>query len=75
MYDSFDANKCGGDELDNTRFIVRSVHIFGTNWLREAIVGYSVFLDEVPIKAVDWGSAVDEGFGDDVFIKGVFEDR
>ena len=33
------------------------------------MVGYLVFLDEAPVKAVDRGSTVNEGFGDDVFVK------
>ena len=53
MDDSFDADECGGDELDDSRFIVQSVYIFCTDWLGEAIVGYLVFLDEAPVEAVD----------------------
>ena len=32
------------------------------------------FFEKTPIEAVDQGSTVDEGFGDDIFIEGVFED-
>ena len=53
MDDSFDANECGGDELDDSRFIVRSVHISGTDWLGEAIVGYFVLFDKAPVEAID----------------------
>ena len=53
MYDSFDADKCGGDEFDDSRFVVRSVHIFGTDWLGEVAVGYLVSFDEAPIEAID----------------------
>ena len=73
--DSFDVNECGGDELDDSRFIVWSVHISGMDWLGEAIVGYFVFFDKAPVEAIDWGPTIDEGFGDDVFVEGVFEDR
>ena len=75
MYDPFDVDECGSDELDDSWFIVGSVHIFGTDWLREVAVGYFVSFDEAPIKAIDWGSTVDEGLGDDVFIESVFENR
>ena len=73
--DSFDVNECGGDKLDDSRFIVWSIHISGTDWLGEAIVGYPVFLDKAPVEAIDWGPTIDEGFGDDVFIESVLEDR
>ena len=73
--DSFDVNECGGDELDDSWFIVWSVHILGADWLGEAMVGYSVFLDKAPVKAVDGSSAINEGFGGDVFVEGVLEDR
>ena len=53
MYDSFDVDKCGGDEFDDSRFIVGSVHIFGADWLGEVAVGYLVPFDEAPIEAVD----------------------
>ena len=75
MYDSFDVNEGGSNEFDNTWFIVWYIHILGLDGLGKAIVGYFVSFDESPIKAIDWSSAVDEGFGDDVFIKSVFEDR
>ena len=39
------------------------------------MIGYLVFLDEAPVEAIDQGSTIDEGFGDDVFVKGVLEDR
>ena len=45
------------------------------DWLREAAVGYLVLLNESPVEAVDRSSTVDEGFGDDVFVESVFEDR
>ena len=73
--DSLDADECGGDELDDSGFVVWSVYIPSVDWLGESVVGYLVFLDKAPIKAVDWGSAVNEGLGDDVFVKSVFEDR
>ena len=73
--DSFDANERGGDELDDSRFIVWSIHISGTDWLGEAIVGYFVFFDETPVEAIDWGSTIDESFGGNIFIEGVFQDR
>ena len=72
---SFDANKRGGNELDDTRFIIGSVHIPCVDRLGESVIRYFVLLDEAPVKAVDRGSAVDEGLGDDVFVEGVFEDR
>ena len=75
MDDPFDVNECGGDELDDSRFIVWSVHILGTDWLGEAMVGYSVFLDKAPVEAVDWSSAINEGFGGDIFVESVLEDR
>ena len=53
MDDSFDANECGGDELDNSRFIVRSVHVSGMDWLGKAVVGYLVFFDTAPVEAID----------------------
>ena len=73
--DSFDANKCGGDEFDDSRFIVWSVYISSADWLGKSVVGYLVFLDKASVEAVDWGSAINEGFGDDVFVESVFEDR
>ena len=73
--DSFDANECGGNEFDDSGFIVWSIYISGTDWLGKSVVEYSVLLDEAPVKAVDWSSTVNEGFGDDVFVEGVFEDR
>ena len=45
------------------------------DWLGKAIVGYLVFLDKVPVEAIDRGPTINEGFGDDVFVEGVFEDR
>ena len=72
--DSFDANEYGSDEFDDSWFIVGSVYIFSADWLREAVIGQFVSFDETPIKAVDWGSTINEGLGDDVFIDGVFED-
>ena len=51
--DSFDVDKCGGDELDNSGFIVRSVHVSGTDWLGKAVIGYLVFLDKAPVEAID----------------------
>ena len=39
------------------------------------MVWYLVLLDEAPVKAVYQGFTVNEGFGNDVFIKSVFEDR
>ena len=53
MDDSFDMNECGGDELDGSGFIIRSVHIFGTDWLGKAVVGYLVFLDKAPVEAIN----------------------
>ena len=53
MYDSFDMDKCGSDEFDDSRFVVGSVHIVGTDWLGEAAVEYFVSFDEAPIKAID----------------------
>ena len=53
MDDSFDADECGGDELDDSRFIVRSVYIFGMDWLGETVVGYFVCLDKAPVEAID----------------------
>ena len=73
--DSFDADERGGDEFDDSGFVVWSVYISGADWLGKAIVGYLVFLDKAPVEAVDWGPTINEGFGDDVFIEGVFEDR
>ena len=75
MDDSLDADKCGSDEFDDSRFIVRSIYVLGVDWLGEAIVGYLVFFDEVPVEAIDRGPTVNEGFGDDIFIESVFEDR
>ena len=75
MDDSFDADERGGDELDDSRFVVRSIHVPGADWLGKAVVGYLVFFDEASIKAIDRGSTIDKGFGDDVFVKSVFEDR
>ena len=34
-----------------------------------------MFLDEAPVEAIDRGPTINEGFGDDVFVEGVFEDR
>ena len=67
--DSFDANECGGNEFDDSGFIVWSIYISGTDWLGKSVVEYSVLLDEAPVKAIDWSSAIDEGFGDDVFVE------
>ena len=53
MDDSFDADERGGDEFDNSRFVIRSIHISGTDWLGKAVVGYLVFFDEASIKAID----------------------
>ena len=41
------------DEFDDSRFIVRSIHVSGTDWLGEAVVGYLVFLDKSPVEATD----------------------
>ena len=38
MDDSFDSNEHGGDKLDDSCFIVGSIHIFGVDWLREVVV-------------------------------------
>ena len=73
--DSSDADKCGGDELDDFWFVVWSVHVSSMDWLGESMVWYLVFFDEAPVKAVYWGSTINEGFGDDVFTESVFEDR
>ena len=75
MDDPFDADECGGDELDDSGFIVQSVHIFSADWLGESMVWYFVLFDEAPVKAVYRGSTINEGFGDDIFIESVFEDR
>ena len=75
MDNPLDADECGGNEFDDSRFIVWSVHISGADWLGKAVVGYPVFLDEAPIEAIDWGPAINEGFGDDVFVESVLEDR
>ena len=53
MDDSFDADERGGDEFDNSRFVIRSIHISGTDWLGKAVVGYLVFLDKDPVEAID----------------------
>ena len=53
MDDSFDMDECGGDELDDSRFVVRSIHIPSADWLGKAVVGYLVFFDEASIKAID----------------------
>ena len=53
MDDSFDTNERGGDKFDDSGFVVRSVHVFGADWLGEMIVGYLVFLDKAPVEAVD----------------------
>ena len=53
MDDSLDADKCGGDKLDDSRFVVRSIHVPGVDWLGKAVVGYLVFFDEAPIEAID----------------------
>ena len=45
------------------------------DWLGESVIGYLVFLDEAPIEAIDRGSTIDEGFGDDIFVESVLEDR
>ena len=50
---SFDANKRGGNELDDTQFIIGSVHIPCADWLGESVIRYLVLLDEAPVKAVD----------------------
>ena len=39
------------------------------------MIGYFVFLDKAPVEAIDQGSTINEGFGDDVFVESVFEDR
>ena len=38
--DPFDADEGGGDELDDSWFIVWSIHVSSTDWLGEAVVGY-----------------------------------
>ena len=74
MDDSFDLDEHGSNEFDNACFVVQAVYIFGMSWFREVMVWEFVFLYKTPIKAVDQGSTI-EGFGDDIFIKSVFEDR
>ena len=75
MDDSFDPDEHGGDEFDNPCFIVRAIHIFGSNWYREMMMWDFVSFDKAPIEAVDQGSTIDEGLGDDVFAESVFEHR
>ena len=43
MDDSFDVDKHGGDEFDNSGSIVRSVHISSMDWLGETVIclGYN----------------------------------
>ena len=53
MDDSFDADERSGDEFDDSRLIVRSIHISGADWLGKARVGYLVFLDKAPVEAID----------------------
>ena len=53
MDDSFDTDECGSDEFDDSRFIVRSIYIFGMDQLGEAVVGYFVPFDEAPVEAVN----------------------
>ena len=53
MDDPFDADKCGSDEFDDSRFIVRSVYVLGMDQLGEVVVGYFVPFDEAPIEAID----------------------
>ena len=69
MDDPFDTDECGSDELDDSRFIVRSIHVPGADWLGKAVVGYLVFFDKAPIEAIDRGSTIDVGFGDESLSK------
>ena len=71
--DFFDLDEHGGDEFDDPCFVVRPVYIFGTDQFGEAVVWYLVSFNEVPIKAIDWCPAVNEGLGGDVFTESVFE--
>ena len=75
MDDSFDVDKYGSDEFDDSRFIVGSIYICGMDRLGNVVVRYFVPFDAAPVEAIDGGSTVNEGLGDDVFIKSVFEDR
>ena len=67
MDDPLDADECGSNEFDDSWFIVWSIYVFCMDWLGEVVVRYFVFLDKAPVEAIDWGSTINEGFGDDVF--------
>ena len=62
-------SECGGDKLDDPWFIVWSIYIPSADWSGKSVVGYFVFLDEAPVEAIDWSSAINEGFGDDIFVE------
>ena len=36
--DSLDSNEHGGDKFDDPSFVVRSVHVLGSDWFGEAVV-------------------------------------
>ena len=73
--DAFNLNKHGGDEFDDSCIIVGAINILGADGFGETVVGEFVSFDKSPIKAVDWGSTVNDGLGNDVFAKSVFKDR
>ena len=53
MDDSFDADKYGSDEFDDSRFIVGSIYICGVDRLGKVVVGYFVPFNEAPVEAVN----------------------
>lgn len=53
MDDSFDLDKCGGNELDDSCLIVGTIYILGMDWFREAVAWEFVLFNKSPIKAID----------------------
>ena len=75
MDDSFDSDEYGGNKFDNACFVVRTIYVLGMDWFREAMTWKLVAFNKTPIEAIDQGTAIHEGLGDDIFAEGVFEDR
>ena len=53
MDNSFDSGEYGGDELDDSCLVVRSIYILGMDWFREAVVWEFVLFNKIPVKAID----------------------
>ena len=73
MYDAFDPNKDGGNELDESSFVMGSIDISGEDWFWEAVLGKVMSLDKTLVDAVDSCSTVYRGSGVDVFSEGVLQ--